>query len=428
MQAIGAFRTPAVRAVEWVVVLSLAYTCLDFGKTKKGTSKQQRVHSSFEATPFNKTLTVITPTDLAALPPTPSDEMPLLLHQSHKSLAAIPSRMKEWMWSWEHLHSDVPGWKHVFWTDEDNERLIKEELPEMYATYMSYPHYIQRADIARMAVLRKYGGVYADGDYECMKPDCMQVVRTAACDVFLVGSSNHSINGFFMNSLMAAKVNPTAASFWDTALKIAKTNANNNGALTWLGLTGQWGVLAKTGPALLSLAYSEMHGIDLEPAKDTHFNFKSGVFLRLFEEAGKVPKEGGEKVCSLSEDVYNGQARERPVDTQMTHHHNAGSWVHSVYASSTHLPRLLPALAVALPAFLLKPAPVYMTIAAAFWLLQSFPGSPLETITAVAFLTTALYLSTRVAVQEMKRVHETKLTPFVYLYTFITYAYIRWIL
>ena len=54
----------------------------------------------------------------------------------------------------------------MLWTDAKMRALIEEEYPWFLAAYDAYPHNIQRADASRYFILHKYGGLYADLDYE----------------------------------------------------------------------------------------------------------------------------------------------------------------------------------------------------------------------------------------------------------------------
>jgi len=50
------------------------------------------------------------------------------------------------------------------WNDDQLEQFINDEYPWFINIYNSYPYNIQRIDVARYFVLRKYGGIYIDLD------------------------------------------------------------------------------------------------------------------------------------------------------------------------------------------------------------------------------------------------------------------------
>lgn len=102
------------------------------------------------------------------------------------------------------------SWKTMFepfnytvklWTDDDVLELIKAKYDWLLSTYEGYPHNIQRADLARLAVVHAEGGIYADLDVyprNVTKMQCLQHLGLQA--VFAptrmggIGLSNH----FFM--------------------------------------------------------------------------------------------------------------------------------------------------------------------------------------------------------------------------------------
>lgn len=69
--------------------------------------------------------------------------------------------------SWVDLN---PGWTYRLWTDDDLLAFISEQRPDLLELYLSYSRPVQRADLARYAILQAYGGVYADIDTQCLAP------------------------------------------------------------------------------------------------------------------------------------------------------------------------------------------------------------------------------------------------------------------
>ena len=84
-----------------------------------------------------------------------------IIHQSWKS-EKIPKQHVNHVRSWTSFH---PRALHVMWTDEDNDALVKL-YPQFYDTYTNLALPIQRCDLVRLLYLHRYGGVYADLDYE----------------------------------------------------------------------------------------------------------------------------------------------------------------------------------------------------------------------------------------------------------------------
>ena len=95
----------------------------------------------------------------------PAPWWPKFLHQSYKTIALTEDFLK---WS-RSVKAVNPDWTYVFWTDEDNRRMIAQHYPWFLPTYDGYKHSICRADAARYFYLHRYGGAYLDLDFECVK-------------------------------------------------------------------------------------------------------------------------------------------------------------------------------------------------------------------------------------------------------------------
>ena len=52
--------------------------------------------------------------------------------------------------NWKEAQKSVinmnPGWNYILLTDDDNDRIIKENFPDFYNIFISFPYPIQRAD------------------------------------------------------------------------------------------------------------------------------------------------------------------------------------------------------------------------------------------------------------------------------------------
>ena len=90
----------------------------------------------------------------------------MIIHQTYKT-TEIREDWLPYQASWKTHHPDCD---YRFWTDEDNRELISTHYAWFLPIYDSYPYNIQRADVARYFMLHRHGGLYADLDYECLKP------------------------------------------------------------------------------------------------------------------------------------------------------------------------------------------------------------------------------------------------------------------
>ncbi len=83
-----------------------------------------------------------------------------------------PKSRKKWHPVWEICHKsfDVFSGERRLWDDKDGiNNLVKNNYKEYYSLYKSFPKHIMRIDFARLCILHKFGGVYADLDVYCYK-------------------------------------------------------------------------------------------------------------------------------------------------------------------------------------------------------------------------------------------------------------------
>lgn len=90
-----------------------------------------------------------------------------IIHQTWKD-ENIPHDIYKasWQESWRNMSS---SWDYKFWTDEDNERLIRDDYPFFWDTFQKVDKGVVKSDLCRMLYLHKYGGIYADMDFICLK-------------------------------------------------------------------------------------------------------------------------------------------------------------------------------------------------------------------------------------------------------------------
>ena len=92
--------------------------------------------------------------------------IPRLIHQTWKT-RDVPPEFQALQRGWIDRN---PGFEYRFWTDEDIGRFIAEEHPALLPVFHGYADPIARIDLARYLILRRFGGVYADLDFECLRP------------------------------------------------------------------------------------------------------------------------------------------------------------------------------------------------------------------------------------------------------------------
>lgn len=92
--------------------------------------------------------------------------IPKVLHQTWKS-TDIPPHLRGFRDSWLRYH---PGWEYRFWNDQANEALIADHYAALLGDYRRLQPTILKLDFVRLAYLHRFGGVYADLDYEVVRP------------------------------------------------------------------------------------------------------------------------------------------------------------------------------------------------------------------------------------------------------------------
>lgn len=93
--------------------------------------------------------------------------VPKILHQTWKS-CTLPRRQQFWRDECRRkLSSD---WSLRLHTDADNRAFIAREFPQYLGMYDSYDAHIKRVDAVRYFYLYRYGGVYMDLDFTCLRP------------------------------------------------------------------------------------------------------------------------------------------------------------------------------------------------------------------------------------------------------------------
>lgn len=88
--------------------------------------------------------------------------IPKIIHQIWIGPKPLDSRLKAMTESWIQKH---PKWKYKLWINSDLENFELENI----RAFESSQNWGSKADIFRYEILKKYGGVYVDIDFECLK-------------------------------------------------------------------------------------------------------------------------------------------------------------------------------------------------------------------------------------------------------------------
>jgi mannosyltransferase OCH1-like enzyme len=92
----------------------------------------------------------------------PSVVIPRTIHQIWIGPDPLPADHRRWIETWRRHH---PKWDHRLWTEDDlpDDPIRPEILERLRAP-------VERADILRLEILYRHGGVYVDTDMECLRP------------------------------------------------------------------------------------------------------------------------------------------------------------------------------------------------------------------------------------------------------------------
>ena len=88
--------------------------------------------------------------------------IPKIIHQIWLG-SDVPEVFNKWMSTWASLE----GWEYHLWTDEK----VKNLKLHNQSVYNQSTNYGEKSDILRLELLSRFGGVYVDVDFECLKPD-----------------------------------------------------------------------------------------------------------------------------------------------------------------------------------------------------------------------------------------------------------------
>ena len=87
--------------------------------------------------------------------------IPKKIHQIWLGKEGVPKKSIKWMNSWKEFN---PDWEYKLWNEEN----IKDLKVSDYDVYSKKINPGYRSDILRYIILNKFGGLYADTDFECL--------------------------------------------------------------------------------------------------------------------------------------------------------------------------------------------------------------------------------------------------------------------
>lgn len=86
--------------------------------------------------------------------------IPKIIHQIWLG-SPVPAKYDAWRESWKKYH---PDFEYKLWTEKE---ILEFGLVNEYA-YLKSKNFAVKSDIARCEILYRFGGIYADTDFECL--------------------------------------------------------------------------------------------------------------------------------------------------------------------------------------------------------------------------------------------------------------------
>lgn len=131
---------------------------------------------------------------------------PKKIFQTWKEKEIKNARLALWQQTWQQKN---PLYEYTIWDDSDNRNFIKSHFPSFLPIYDGYDVNIKRVDAVRYFYLFKYGGIYADIDFVCLKSFDDIMMQPENYDVLLgfLGQMDEPSNSVhdIPNALMIAK-------------------------------------------------------------------------------------------------------------------------------------------------------------------------------------------------------------------------------
>ena len=174
----------------------------------------------------------------------PRIEIPKIIHQlAPADESKWNSGWKDCQKTWKNLH---PDFEYKLWTDEEIFDFMKKEDADFYeSVFLKYPKNIQRWDAVRPFILYKYGGIYADMDYECNK----RFYELLPGDKVSICQSKCDVDEGYQNALM---ISPKNHNFWKNLISDMQNVDKSD-------ISDKMYVQKTTGPIIISRCIKNNH-------------------------------------------------------------------------------------------------------------------------------------------------------------------------
>jgi len=161
--------------------------------------------------------------------------IPKKIHQIWLGPRKLPKKYKNWMQTWKIFN---PEWEYILWDDNKINKLnLKNKL-----AYNSTKNPGFKSDVARYEILNKFGGIYLDTDFQCLKPipNSLLLYEFVSCIIF-------NFSPVLANGMMMSKPNSPLLKDIINSINIPKSKNNPND------------IFSASGPWALTDAYFNLN-------------------------------------------------------------------------------------------------------------------------------------------------------------------------
>ena len=174
---------------------------------------------------------------------------PKIIFQTWKT-HTLPKQFAYWSETWK-KHND---YEYILWDDEENRAFVAANFDWFLPTYDGYDAGIKRADAIRYMFLYKFGGIYADLDFECLKPFDKLLEKYESYDIIL-GSMESDLSSWHLSNNIpnAIMISKPGCTFWLKVLKEMERRSKTPGRPE-----------VQTGPIVLKDVYRWAFGYSIK--------------------------------------------------------------------------------------------------------------------------------------------------------------------
>jgi len=175
--------------------------------------------------------------------------IPKIIFQTWKT-HDLPKQFEYWSSTWKKYNS----YDYILWDDAENRAFVAEHFGWFLPVYDSYDAGIKRADAIRYMFLYKYGGIYADLDFECLKPFDELLDKYKDYDIILGSMESDASHWHLSNNIPnAIMISKPGCTFWLKVLKEMERRSKTPGRPE-----------VQTGPIVLKDVYTYAWGYSIK--------------------------------------------------------------------------------------------------------------------------------------------------------------------